>query len=139
MLVDVNKTGMWNEEIRLDYTNNIIISRQEKAFYCEPVLFIFDSEGVHVILFAKSKVLETINIFYLLVLPKTTSIMQTLDVAVNRSIQAFYQRCYVRFICEDLELKCKQAGKTKFMEVSRWTLCCITTLKKEAICNAFKK
>jgi hypothetical protein len=49
----VNKTGVWNDAVLLDFTKKIVFSRQETAL----ALSVINSYGVHIKL-AKSKALE---------------------------------------------------------------------------------
>ena len=64
---------------------------------------------------AKSKILEKHNVFVAIVPPNMTNILQLLDVAINRSYQAFYQTCYDGYIAQALENTCLQtkAGNPK--------------------------
>jgi DDE superfamily endonuclease len=122
ILVDVNKTGMWNDDILLDFTKNVILSRQETAFYCDLDLYVIDSYGVHLNL-AKSKILEKHNVFVAIIPPNMTNILQPLDVAINRSYQEYYQICCDGYIAQALEDTCLQtkAGNPKvpsYMAVS---------------------
>lgn len=45
--VDVNKTGMWSEELARSFMENHILSRPETRFAREPVLIIMDSFSAH--------------------------------------------------------------------------------------------
>ena len=47
-LVDVNRTGMWNETILINFIEGAIMKRRQTAFSREPVLILFDSYGTHV-------------------------------------------------------------------------------------------
>ena len=71
-----------------------------------------------------------------------TNILQTLDVAINRGYQAYYQICYDGYIAQALEDTCLQtkAGNPKvpsYMTVSSWTLDWIKTMTQECIRNSF--
>jgi DDE superfamily endonuclease len=48
-------------------------------------------------------IIRSHNVFFLFVPPNTTSILQPLDVAVNKSYQALYQQAYDQYIGLDLE------------------------------------
>jgi hypothetical protein len=48
MLVDVNKTGMWNDNITMRFIKNSIICRAETRFHRQPVLLIMYQYGAHV-------------------------------------------------------------------------------------------
>jgi hypothetical protein len=126
VLVYVNKTGMWNDEILLHFTQQTVMSRTETAFLREPVLYIMDSYSVHTKL-ANSKSLEKYNIHIAIVPPNLTNILQPLDVAVNRSFQSFYQTAYDAYIgraLEDTNLQTK-AGNPKvpgYEMVSNWII-----------------
>jgi hypothetical protein len=141
-LVDVNKTGMWNPEILLQYVRNTLLSRVETSFLRQPVLFIIDSYDCHVKL-ADSKELEKYNVYVAIVPPNLTNILQPLDVAVNRSFQAYYQTLYDSYIgkaIDDPTLQTK-AGNPKvpgYLMVSNWVIEWIATKNSEQIINAFK-
>ncbi len=142
VLVDVNKTGMWNDDILLQFTKDVVMARMETAFLREPVLYIMDSYGVHIKL-AESKLLEKYNIFIIIVPPNLTNILQPLDVAINRSFQAFYTTCYDEYIGKALDDPALQtrAGNPKvpgYLMVSNWIVEWIITRSSDHIRNAFK-
>ena len=80
--------------------------------------------------------------FVAIVPPNMTNILQPLDVAVNRSYQAFFQTYFDGYIAQALEDTCLQtkAGNPKvpsYMTVSNWTLVWIKTMTQECIQNSF--
>jgi hypothetical protein len=48
ILCDVNKTGMFSDEILRSFVQNTLQTRRETAFYREPVLLLIDSYGPHI-------------------------------------------------------------------------------------------
>lgn len=141
VLVEVNKTGMWNDDILLQFVKDAVISRMETSFLREPILLIIDSYGVHIKL-AESKNLEKFNIFTVIVPPNLTNILQPLDVAVNRSFQSFYQTCYDKYIGHALEDPALQtrAGNPRvpnYLSVSNWIVEWTKTKTVEQITNDF--
>jgi hypothetical protein len=48
MLIDVNKTGMWNDDIAMRFIENSIISRAKTRFHRQPVLLNMYRYGAHV-------------------------------------------------------------------------------------------
>ncbi|KAL3690641.1 hypothetical protein R1sor_004292 [Riccia sorocarpa] len=102
VLVEVNTTGMFNDRILMDCVKNTVLNRAETSFLREPTLYIIDSYGCHVKL-ATSKALEKYNIFVEVVPERMTSLLQPLDVSVNRSFQEFYSEKYDQYIAQALE------------------------------------
>jgi hypothetical protein len=81
-------------------------------------------------------------VFVAIIPPNITSILQPMDVAINRSYQAYYHTCFDGYIAQALEDTCLQrkAGNPKvpsYMAVSNWTLDWIKTMTQECIRNSF--
>jgi hypothetical protein len=141
--VDVNETGMWSDKILHDFINKNIASRPATALFREPTLLILDSYGSHLkYLEANRHRLLQMNIHVIVVPPNMTCILQPLDVAINRSFQAFYCTKYDAYIAQaldDPQLQTK-AGNPKvpsYHLVASWTLEWITTKSQEDVVKAF--
>jgi hypothetical protein len=139
-LVDVNKTGMWTEEIFLQHAMDMLLCRRQTSFYKEPELYIIYSYGVHITAF-NAKRLANHNIFIVIVPPCLTNIVQPLYIAINRSFQAFYVTCFDKNIDKaiiDVRMQTK-AGNTKcpdYLTVTSWCQKWIESFPSASICKA---
>ena len=119
-----------------------LISCVETKFLREPVLLIIDSYSCHIKL-ANSKELENCNIHIVIVLPNLINILQPLDVAFNRSFQAYYQTLYDTYIDkaiddQDLQTKATHLKTPSCLMLSKWVVKWINTKLLSQIMNAFK-
>ncbi len=80
-VLDVNKTGMCNDDTLLYFTKDVAMAGMESVFL-EPFRYIMDSYGVHIKL-ASSKLLE--YKIFIIIPPNLTNILHSLDAAINRS------------------------------------------------------
>jgi DDE superfamily endonuclease len=113
MLVDVNKTGMWNDDITMRIIENSIISQAETRFHRQPVLLIMDQYGTHFKI-SESKILEKYNIFNVVIPGRMTPLLQTLDATVNRSFHSSYWIRYDIYIQRTLNDKDLQTKLLRF-------------------------
>ncbi|KAE9236134.1 hypothetical protein PF004_g8940 [Phytophthora fragariae] len=126
VLVDVNHTGMWNDDLLLAHAEIVLCARKETQLYREP-----------------SKRLERYNIFVALVPPILTILLQPLDVAVNRSYQEYYRSKYDEYISKALRepLLQTKAGNPKvprYDAVAHWTLDWIASKTEDDVKKAFR-
>jgi len=147
-LVDVNRTGMWNETILINFIADAIMTRRQSAFGREPVLVLCDSYGTHVKfveLEKEKKKYAKHNIHFMLIPPNMTGLLQPEDVSLNRSFQQHYSTNYDKYLADALEddnpnLRTK-AGNIKspnYSLVSKWILEWIDSLSHETVQKAFK-
>jgi hypothetical protein len=107
----------------------------------EPVLYIIGSYGVHMTFF-NAKRQPNHNIFIVIAPPNLTNIIQPLDVAINRSFQAFhviYFDDYIDNAISDVRTQTK-AGNPKcphYLMVTTWCQKWIESFPDASIAKAF--
>lgn len=143
-IVDVNKTGMWNSEIlkrTVDHT-----CKKTQSPFREPLLILLDAYGTHVkFVEENAEVYERKKVFFKIIPPKMTGLLQPLDVAINRGFQQYYNDQYnkhmsVAINSEDKEARTK-SGNVKmpsYLQISEWTLDWAETQTREKVAKAFK-
>lgn len=90
---DANSTGMWSKDILVLSIDKAIAKARntmEKAAK-SPLLFILDSYGVHLkFLRIHEADYKAKNVYFKVVPPRLTGLLQPLDVGINRSFQQFF-------------------------------------------------
>lgn len=96
-IVDVNKCGMWSQETIKNFFHEIAPKIQSP--FKEPCLIIMDSYSAHLKYwrennedFAKN------NIYFAIIPPSLTGLLQPLDVAVNRAFQQNFDDIYTVYL-----------------------------------------
>ncbi|KAG0441987.1 hypothetical protein DMUE_0640 [Dictyocoela muelleri] len=85
--VDVNKTGMWSEEITSAFFEKYILSRLETRISREPIMVIIDSFSAHLKLNGRY---NDLNVFVIFIPRGMTPLLQMQDFSINRSFQQYY-------------------------------------------------
>lgn len=143
-LVDVNKTGMWNDEILMKTIDHIVKKCQTP--FREPVLVLLDSYGTHIkFVKLKEEAYARKNIFFKIIPAKMTGLLQPPDVAVNRGFQQSYNDSYnehlANAINSDDPKDRTNAGNVKMplpSKISEWVIEWAAAQTKESIAKAFK-
>jgi hypothetical protein len=141
VVCNVNRSGMWNSEILWNYLKAVLLSRRETTFSREPVLLILDAYKVHKALVDSGR-LQAYNVIPILVPERLTSLLQPLDVGINRGFQSYYASRYDSYIAEALENVNMQtsAGNPKvpgYALVTQWVLDWVASLYRQTIKKAF--
>lgn len=135
--VDVNKTSMWSYELVSQYFRQIHEDSDKTKHY----LMTLDSYGAH-IKFIELEAQLYPNIHFVLVPANLTSILQPLDVAINRSLQEFFRDCYNDYIQQAISDPDLQTGKGNiktptYSVVSDWISEWAVKFDKDKVKNAF--
>lgn len=95
--VSVNKTGMFNAEI-LKSTIDDTLKQIRGLFSNKSVLMIIDSYGVHLKFIREhGAAYNDDNVYFAVVPPRLTGLLQPLDVALNRSFQQFFNNKSIEY------------------------------------------
>lgn len=143
-MVDVNQTGMWNDAV-LTRVIAEMIKKVQSSIHRQPVLFLLDSYGTHKKhVEAKSAYYKKMNIFFSIIPPNMTGLLQPLDVAINRSFQQHYSDRYNESMSKavqskdaSLQTKSGNVKMPKYSEISIWIAEWIKLQPKEKIAKAF--
>lgn len=107
--VDVNTTGMWNQNILQNFIDNELLPKIRQSQ--EPTLTILDSFSAHVSYVERNQAkYESENVFFALVPKNLTSILQPLDVSLNKSFQDYFADAYTDYLTNALM---SDQGRTK--------------------------
>lgn len=142
-IVDVNKTGMWNDIITARVIDLIV--RKVQTPFREPTLILLDAYGTHVkFVQEKGKLYEQKNVYLKIIPPKMTGLLQPLDVTVNRSFQQNYNDLYNDHLTAAINSKDESArtksGNVKmpgYQQVSEWIASWAKAQTAETIAKAF--
>lgn len=126
--VDVNKTGMWSEELTCAFFEKYILSRRETRFAKDPVLVIIDSFSAHLKLDGRY---NDRNVFVMFVPKGMTPLLQMLDVSINRSFQQYYGDRINEWMVDAIE---DEGNRTKSGNIKRPSYKQVTD-----ICHDFSK
>lgn len=139
--VDVNSTGMWSQQILQRFIDHVLLPKIRRGH--EPVLIILDSYAAHLSFIKQHKEKYEMENVYFAVIPKNlTSILQPLDVALNKSFQDFFEDAYSDYLSKALisDQGRTKAGNVKipsYSSVSDWVHAWSLTKSAEDIKKAF--
>jgi hypothetical protein len=131
---------MWTEEIFLQHAKDTLLCCRQTSFSKDPVLYIIYLYSVHITAF-NAKCLANHNCFVVIVPPCLTIIVQPLDIAINRSFQAFYVTCFNKNIdnaISDVRMQTK-VGNPKcpdYLTVNIWCQKWIESFQSASIAKA---
>ena len=141
-LVDVNKTGMWNEAVLKRIIDEVIIKKCQTCFQ-EPVLILLDSYGTHIKFIKQHNgTYQRRNVFFSVIPPSMTGLLQPLDVCINRSFQQKYNDKYTQYMTEavskgSFRTKSGNIAMPKYRVVSEWVMEWASSMTKETIQKSF--
>jgi hypothetical protein len=135
---DVNTSSMWSMKTLRDFIDKNYGSTDKNVHY----LIVLDSYGVHT-KFVKEESCNYPNLHFVLIPPNLTSLLQPLDVAINKSFQSFFGDCYNRYMARaisDTNFHTKNGNiKTPTYEcVTGWIVDWIKVFDSEIIVKAFQ-
>lgn len=144
-MVDVNDTGMWNDDILVRVIEHII-KKVQTPIHRQPVLILLDSYATHKKhVEEKAAHYEKRNVFLRIIPPNMTGILQPLDVAVNRSFQQAYNDKYTEYLtCAVQSNDASQqtrSGNVKmppYHDISKWITSWMKDQTAESLTKAFK-
>lgn len=144
-MVDVNDTGMWNDAI-LTRVIEEVIKKVQNPINRLPVLILLDSYGTHIKhVQQKSRYYERMNVYFRIVPPNMTGMLQPLDVAINRGFQQSYGDRYTEFVAQAVQSKDASlqtgSGNVKmptYALVSSWVSEWMKSLAPQSIAKAFE-
>lgn len=133
----VNKTSMWSQSLLRNYINTHYGNSDPNTLY----LFILDSYPVH-IKFVKEEAANYTNIHFALVPKNLTSLLQPLDVSINKSFQTAFNDSYNSYIAaaikdESLHTKSGNIKVPSYQHVTRWMTEWTAGFKAEITKNSF--
>lgn len=142
-IVDVNKTGMWNETVTARIID-LVVKKCQTPFR-EPTLIMLDAYGTHVkFVQDKGQLYQQKNVFLKIIPGKMTGLLQPLDVAINRSFQQQYNDHYndhLALAINSTDPKARtKSGNVKmprYEQVSDWILEWSKDQSAEKISKAF--
>jgi hypothetical protein len=142
-IADVNKTGMWSSTILKDFIDKNLLPKI-RSRTSEPCLIIFDSYSVHLkfVRESLSQDYEENKIFFKVIPPGMTPILQPLDVAVNRSFQQHFNDSYIEYLREAvinpiMQTKHGNVKTPNYKQVSDWVMRWIKSKSSPDISKAF--
>lgn len=141
--VSVNKTGMWNEEVLNKFIREAVKLSRGMFDQNSKVIVVLDSYGVHTkFVREKSELFASENVFFVIIPPRLTGLLQPLDVALNRGFQQFFNDCSDAYqhesITQDVNKTKKGNVKMPSCElVTQWTHDYCKSLSVQQIQKAF--
>lgn len=102
--VSVNVTGMWSSSILKEYIDESIRVTREDFNQHQNILIVLDSYAVHVqFVRLNSQSYKERGVFFVVIPPGLTGILQPLDVALNRPFQQHFDDCTNEYQAAALE------------------------------------
>lgn len=140
---DVNETGMWNYAHVRKYVDKLVASSRTIFERNAAVLIIMDSYTTHIKFVNENKdAYEADNVHFAIVPKCMTGLLQPLDVAINRSLQQFFNDRTTEYQEESLSQNKNQtkAGNIKIpssTDITKWIADWADTVPPEQISKAF--